>query len=165
MKIIIILIGLVCNISLNSQNLKYYRFEQTKKSDNLEKFVLYPIDKIDSPTLFEKGWRHTAISMVDHESLGEAMKTKFSNLVSSLTAEEKEVLKSVTLWVYLDLDLQIATYKVNVKKELFSSFGPLEKRVYDFLVKMNDMSFIKKHCVIPDGFTGTIYTLSLRNYL
>jgi len=45
------------------------------------------------------------------------------------------------------------------------SFVPLEKRVYNFMAKMNDMSFVKKYCVVPDGFTGTIYLLSLRKYL
>jgi len=157
----------LCNITLSSQNLKYYL--QSTETTKFDREVLSPFDtKYTVEELNEAGWSHRGILLkeeIDKKELNMEMRIRLEKITSSLTLQEKEALRNVNVMMYLSKDFKLLIYSAGIDKKHFDSFVLIEKKLYDFMNEMTDMSFLKKYYILPYDFPGTIYRLRFKNYL
>jgi len=152
-------ISLFYSFYVKGQELVYFEplkgFTETMKS-------FYPKNRVSPDNVSSTGWKFSLLKEGKNiKSLKEVEKNKFQEESLGFSTEDLEILKTVAITYYVDKDFKVETYMVKIPNKYVDKFPRLEKKIYDYACKHEDMSYLKPYFIIPEDFTGSMIRLGM----
>jgi len=146
------------------QELKYLVSGKTTMSDIIA--IFYPKDLGSSMDIDTTQWRVSLIrERRNFKQFTDVEKNRFQKELEDCSEEDLQILKTIGILYYIDKDFQVITFTVSIHIKYLDKMPKLEKKIYEYARKHDDMSYLKPYVIVSDDFRGGLMKLRIMGWV